>query len=885
MGLFWDKVKSAAGAFRIEGNGFYFPAKIRGESVFVSQIVTTSSSVKISLPITYNNLAILYNFESNGHAPEDVVSIEIPSGISLVNFEYLANIPHVKINGDINSVDEAFEKLNPEKCVLEICNNRNYSTCNDGRSIINKQGALMYYGYLGDDVLKIAEGVRSIGRNCLPKGKSFNLPASFDFGLDKDYETKSLFNRFCELAENYKVKRIQTAENNPFWQYDNVFLHDKRNNTFFGYISDNIEVLHLAGQTYPHSFRKHNFERIKRVDLAKDYSINLMDTRQIANAISSLRFVLGLFPNLEDVSIDNANLDWVNKSGLIIHKKSKLVVFVLPNVKNAFCPDGIRFLKYEMLKNCIEIRFSDLEHFNLNTSDPMFLKNVSNQLNQLPNLKKVQVSQQNKDCGIIGNFLINNKQECAFHPLGNIEKDIIIPSKKLIFWQGLVSNFRLRARKSYRPYYSPGYDLNGLSKYSQKYPQVEQLVFPPEFDFPGLLNQQDIANEDLELLNTITEKELFPPVGTVSPGAVDKQQEYIDCLLILIIKQFCNLRTIIFGSNEFYENRNGMIINKKTKKILIILPEAEKVIIPPDLWMDEPTVFGLSSNRSLSVFFPFEKYKDSSWIGYHLSSKHTYYVPVQWLLNNQNLRSRGNLVGYDRFGIVPKEESKSSVYRVRKRAQEPQKQLPFEGMNRDYYIRDVSVKNNAQEINEGDTICCKLNSVVSVMNTFPCINKGHQMVRVFLEVLIKKTTEKKPFKKKLEAYYCKQCKRIFMYTTEYNLIRGYTTGYGYHVFNRFSINGHNEGYSDSPATWANESILKEAGYEVNQNSSLNQKERLDILIELNRRGVPYHTIISYINVFINVIGASWSKDMTQPVERWESDLEAVRELYFKGILN
>ncbi len=188
----------------------------------------------------------------------------------------------------------------------------------------------------------------------------------------------------------------------------------------------------------------------------------------------------------------------------------------------------------------------------------------------------------------------------------------------------------------------------------------------------------------------------------------------------------------------------------------------------------------------------------------------------------------------------------------------------------------------AATIKEGDVICCQLSSVVTVMNTFQCLAEGHVMVKVFLEVLIKKEADNTPFTMKLQAYYCNKCKRLFMYTSEFAQISHMIEDKNYHVFNRFVIGKQALGYSDIPALWASDSILKEAGYEVNQASYLNQKERLDILVALNHRGVSYHNIVSYLNTFINVNGKAANRDMSSAIEKWKSDLNMLKSMYFNG---
>lgn len=187
-------------------------------------------------------------------------------------------------------------------------------------------------------------------------------------------------------------------------------------------------------------------------------------------------------------------------------------------------------------------------------------------------------------------------------------------------------------------------------------------------------------------------------------------------------------------------------------------------------------------------------------------------------------------------------------------------------------------------INKGDRIYCQLSSIIIVENTFKCLKKGHQMVGVTLEVLIKDVYGSTPFTKDLKAYYCKQCKKVFMYTNEFYGIYNLLKDNRYQVFNCFLYSGKQLGYITTTDKWASESVLKKAGYEVNQQSSLTQEQRIKILIALNVRGVTYHRILSYLNTFIDINGSVTNRDMSQAVRCWASDMEILRSLYDKRIV-
>ena len=190
------------------------------------------------------------------------------------------------------------------------------------------------------------------------------------------------------------------------------------------------------------------------------------------------------------------------------------------------------------------------------------------------------------------------------------------------------------------------------------------------------------------------------------------------------------------------------------------------------------------------------------------------------------------------------------------------------------------VERSRNSIHDGDKICCRLTTVVIVVNTFQCLAKHHDMVSVILEVLIKDTEKDMPFVRELEAYYCKQYNKVFMYTEQFNRLGSMIRDRRYRIFNLFAVDGKQYGYTGKIAdTQADESILKEAGYVVNRDSTLSQQERLGILVALNRRGLRYRAIVSYLNTFITVLGFASSRDMTQAVQRWKADLDAVEKMY------
>jgi hypothetical protein len=125
--------------------------------------------------------------------------------------------------------------------------------------------------------------------------------------------------------------------------------------------------------------------------------------------------------------------------------------------------------------------------------------------------------------------------------------------------------------------------------------------------------------------------------------------------------------------------------------------------------------------------------------------------------------------------------------------------------------------------------------------------------------------------KKLNVNYCTNCKIYFIDSKEY---RYYRKIYGILLGNfRIDSSMINSYYNN--VHLADESILKICGYTVNQNDNLTTNHRRLILANLmDRRIMPKHQIIEYINFFIN--NAKGKSNMSIPIQKWQSDLEWVR---------
>ena len=178
------------------------------------------------------------------------------------------------------------------------------------------------------------------------------------------------------------------------------------------------------------------------------------------------------------------------------------------------------------------------------------------------------------------------------------------------------------------------------------------------------------------------------------------------------------------------------------------------------------------------------------------------------------------------------------------------------------------------------TIRLGLRDIVSVMNIFGCVDKNHTINEYTAIIGLSNKADPRLFEKKIKVYRCVQCRRYFMYSTDFeNLLLPYLRGDRNYVFTSFEYNG--KFFSPPPITDDNrlskESILSKAGYHVGLNSTLSHRERMSILIFLYRSGVPAHKIISYLNSFIKFIGSSDTRDMTTANREWNEDLQAFKE--------
>ena len=133
------------------------------------------------------------------------------------------------------------------------------------------------------------------------------------------------------------------------------------------------------------------------------------------------------------------------------------------------------------------------------------------------------------------------------------------------------------------------------------------------------------------------------------------------------------------------------------------------------------------------------------------------------------------------------------------------------------------------------TIRLGLRDIVSVMNVFGCVDKNHTINEYTAIIGLSNKADPRLFEKKIKVYRCIQCRRYFMYSTDFeNELLPFLRGDRNYVFTRFEYNG--KFFSPPPITDDNrlskESTLSKAGYHVGLNSTLSHRERMSILIFL-----------------------------------------------------
>lgn len=178
------------------------------------------------------------------------------------------------------------------------------------------------------------------------------------------------------------------------------------------------------------------------------------------------------------------------------------------------------------------------------------------------------------------------------------------------------------------------------------------------------------------------------------------------------------------------------------------------------------------------------------------------------------------------------------------------------------------------------TVKLGINDIVSVMNVFECVAKGHRIDEHIAVVGFSNKIDPEPFEKEIRCYRCTRCRRYFMYSTDFeNEVLPFLKGNRNYVFTKFRYNGitYAPPFISDDNGFAQESILKKAGYRVGLNSTLSHRERMGILIFLCEVGVPEHRIISYLNSFIKYIGSSTSRDMSTANREWNEDLQAFKQ--------
>lgn len=158
-------------------------------------------------------------------------------------------------------------------------------------------------------------------------------------------------------------------------------------------------------------------------------------------------------------------------------------------------------------------------------------------------------------------------------------------------------------------------------------------------------------------------------------------------------------------------------------------------------------------------------------------------------------------------------------------------------------------------------------------NTFKCMHNEHRLhnVDAEVEVIEKKTGLSR--NKKIAAGYCEECKLFFIMESVYQqLIKKYIVCC--RVFDEKTYLGNSD--FDNGMMLANESILKQYGYNVSQTEGLSTTARRKILSNLVDRGtMTRNDIIGYIDFFI-ALRRSDSK-FERALSKWEDDKDYISQ--------
>ncbi len=155
-------------------------------------------------------------------------------------------------------------------------------------------------------------------------------------------------------------------------------------------------------------------------------------------------------------------------------------------------------------------------------------------------------------------------------------------------------------------------------------------------------------------------------------------------------------------------------------------------------------------------------------------------------------------------------------------------------------------------------------------NVFRCRIASHPLMNIVTKIPIKDTTGSVKLVE-VPAGYCKTCDTYFIHVDTYNYLKSMGR-IMCRVIDQHQYETWNE--NNKLNSMQSNSILKEYGYTVSKQSSLNSTDRQAILAEMVDNGIiTKYEIISYLNFFISLRNRDPS--MEDAVDCWKQDIDFI----------
>ena len=695
----------------------------------------------------------------------------------------------------------------------------------DGVLYEKNQGLGLYARADQNHSLNIPEGVEYISPVLLKEvTEKITFPSTFNYG-----KSDNCNRNIDEMAYDYIDRipcHIYTITETEELLTGNGFFLDKNNRTLSGFRNNNVEhirfpegIIHFSKM----KTRKKELTRTLAFPSSFDFS-SFYGT--YSDSYSDFVRFLSQYPNLEDVRIGNGNRELTSKDGLIIDRKQNLVHVIDRHCKELRIPEGVEALidsTFDGLDDLEYLSFPSSFDFNsICCLTEYVTEDIRKFLEKMPKLKKLDIPQ-NPILQMNGCFLMNRKTKEIIRVFNTFTLDVPAGTEIL--------------------------DMEAIAN-----PEIVTRITIPS-SLKSLTSHHDYkgkTNEEKTILYAEKESEL--------------------------LQRFTNLLTFqVSDRNPHYRIKNHSLVRKYTYSNGDIFHTYLKIMKPEDAIIripDEKTFmatcirdthvkaiqFDTGTGIAQKLLIDDRKYNADE-IRIPIDAFNGMYGQFAKTLMEMNVKP------FDDFGMVPMKFWGELPYRQSGRA-----------LTKDNYLRD-----EYSCLKPNDRIYINIHKIISVMNTFPCISNQHHMIPITALIGIKRSYDLYPEQKAVPCYYCRECNRFFMYTTDYNAkIRSHIESDGTKVFNRFNYKGFLRGYDYTITDNLKEtSILKDAGYEVNAVTGLSESQRLHILTFLWNAGVESHVIISYINGFIHFNGKSHSRDMTLASQKWKNDLENFEEYISK----